>query len=153
MQTGREICTFHLGDHIFGIDVGLVQEVLVHQVLTSVPLAPPSVVGVINLRGQIVTTIDLRRRLDLAERPADMQPVSIVVRAGSDPVAFLVDKAGDVLALEHEAYERPPETLKGPARELIVGAYKQPGQLLLVLDAERAALLAGDAASQTNDAE
>ena len=72
----QELCTFHLGPYLFGIDVSLVQEVLVHQVVTRVPLAPPSVVGVMNLRGQIVMTVDLRRRLELEPRDADARPVS-----------------------------------------------------------------------------
>lgn len=135
----QDICTFHLGPYLFGFDVSAVQEVLVQQLITPVPLAPPAVSGVMHLRGQIVMTIDLRRRLELEPREAGEQPVSIVVRTQGDPVAFLVDRAGDVLSVERDQFERPPDTLRGAARELILGAYKQPDHLLLLLDADRAA--------------
>lgn len=139
MSTRQDLCTFHLGSYVFGVEVALVQEVLVQQTVTPVPLAPPSVAGVMNLRGQIVTTIDLRERLDLEPRAKDQAPVSIVVRTDGDPVAFQVDRAGDVLSVDATQFERPPDTLRGAAAELITGAYKQPDHLLLVLDAERAA--------------
>jgi purine-binding chemotaxis protein CheW len=139
MSRTRDICTFHLGPYLFGLDVALVQEVLVQQLVTRVPLAPDSVAGVMNLRGQIVMTVDLRRRLDLEPRAASDRPVSIVVRTEAEPVAFLVDRAGDVLSVDEDQFERPPETLRGAPRELITGAYKQSDHLLLVLDAERAA--------------
>lgn len=135
----QELCTFHLGPYLFGIDVALVQEVLVQQVVTRVPLAPPSVEGVMNLRGQIVMTIDLRRRLELEPRAAGARPVSLVVRTEGGLVAFQVDRAGDVLSVDREQWEAPPDTLQGAAAELITGAYKQPDHLLLVLDAARAA--------------
>ncbi len=135
----QELCTFHLGPYLFGIDVALVQEVLVQQVVTRVPLAPPSVDGVMNLRGQIVMTIDLRRRLELEARDAGARPVSLVVRTDGGLVAFQVDRAGDVLSVDRDQWEAPPDTLQGAAAELITGAYKQPDHLLLVLDAARAA--------------
>jgi purine-binding chemotaxis protein CheW len=135
----RSICTFHLEPHVFGIDVSVVQEVMVHPVITRVPLAARSVEGVINLRGQIVTSVDLRRRLALPPRASDAPPVSLVVRAAGETVSFLVDRPGDVVEVEPAAFERPPDTLRGPARDLILGAYKLPSQLLLLLDPERCA--------------
>lgn len=149
MSGTQEICTFHLGTNLFGVDVSEVQEVLVQQVITPVPLAPPSVVGVVNLRGRIVTAVDLRTRLELGPRAAGAQPVSIVVRTEGDPTAFLVDRAGDVVSLDRAQFERPPDTLQGAARDLILGAYKQPHSLLLVLDVERAAHPAGDRSVET----
>ena len=136
----ERICTFHLGDHLYGIDVRAVREVLVQSRITPVPLAPPAVVGVTNLRGRIVTAIDLRRRLDLPERPAGSEPVSVVVEADDELVSFLVDRAGDVLAVSDQEFERPPETLRGAARDLILGAYKLSSELVLLLDPLRAAL-------------
>lgn len=139
-ESSQRICTFHLGDHLYGIDVRAVREVLARSNITPVPLAPPSVVGVTNLRGQIVTAIDLRRRLDLPERPAGIEPVSVVVEVDDELVSFLVDQAGDVLAVSDEEFERPPETLRGAARDLLLGAYKLSSQLVLLLDPMRAAL-------------
>ena len=139
MSGTRDLCTFHLGPYLFGVDVAMVQEVLVQQVVTRVPLAPGAVDGVMNLRGQIVTSVDLRRRLDLEPRPESERPVSIVVRTETDLVAFQVDRAGDVLSVDTDQFERPPDTLHGAAAELITGAFKQPDHLLLVLDATQAA--------------
>ena len=149
MSTTRDLCTFHLGPYLFGIDVAMVQEVLVQQTVTRVPLAPAAVDGVMNLRGQIVTSVDLRRRLDLEPRPMEEHPVSIVVRTESGLVAFQVDRAGDVLSVDTDQFERPPETLRGAAVELITGAFKQPDHLLLLLDAERAAHPPAEASSSS----
>ena len=84
-------------------------------------------------------TVDLRRRLELEPRADGEKPVSIVVRTDGGLVAFQVDRAGDVLSVDREQWEAPPDTLQGAAAELITGAYKQPDHLLLVLDAARAA--------------
>jgi purine-binding chemotaxis protein CheW len=133
----QQYCTFYVDGHYFGLDVRKVQEVIRYQEMTRVPLAPPVVRGLINLRGQIVTAIDLRRRLGLADRPADHLPVNVVVQTDDGAVSLLVDEIGDVLAVPEKLFERPPETLKGNARELIRGAYKLEDRLLLVLDTER----------------
>jgi len=134
----RQYCTFFLNDHYFGIDVLEVQEVIRYQEMTRVPLAPPVVRGLINLRGQIVTAIDLRRRLELPDRPLGELPVNVVVQTDDGAVSLLVDEIGDVLQVPEEAFERPPETLHGTARELIRGAYKLDDRLLLILDTTRA---------------
>jgi purine-binding chemotaxis protein CheW len=141
----RQFCTFTLDGNHYGIDVREVQEVIRTQPMTRVPLAPPAVRGLINLRGQIVTAVDLRRRLDLPDRPADRTPVNVVVRTDDGAVSLMVDEIGDVLPVDDDAFERPPETLRGPARDLIRGAYKLDGNLLLVLDTARA-VAAGDPA-------
>jgi purine-binding chemotaxis protein CheW len=134
MTVQRQLCTFMLDGMYFGIDVQAVQEVLRCQDMTRVPLAAPVVRGLINLRGQIVTAIDLRRRLELGERPADQRPMNVVVSTPEGRVSFLVDDIGDVLSMDPTLFELPPPTLRGVARELIAGAYKLPDRLLLVLD-------------------
>ena len=144
MADERQYCTFLLGSHYFGIDVLNVQEVIRHQEMTRVPLAPAAVRGLINLRGQIVTAIDLRRRLGLPDRPEGALPVNVVVRTDDGAVSLLVDEIGDVLRVPDEAFERPPEPLRGEGRELIRGAYKLHGRLLLILDTARAVNLADD---------
>jgi purine-binding chemotaxis protein CheW len=133
----RQVCTFYLGGEYFGIDVLSVQEVIRAQPMTRVPLAPGCVRGLINLRGQIVTAVDLRRRLGMPDRAAG-DPLNVVVRTDDGAVSLLVDDIGDVLAVSRADFERPPETLRGPARALVRGAYKLDGRLLLVLDAQRA---------------
>ena len=137
MADGTQFCTFYVDGHYFGIEVRKVQEIIRYQEMTRVPLAPPVVRGLINLRGQIVTAIDLRRRLELKERPADQLPVNVVVHTDDGAVSLLVDEIGDVLEVSEQTFERPPETLKGTARELIQGAYKLKDCLLLILDTER----------------
>jgi purine-binding chemotaxis protein CheW len=137
MADTHQYCTFFVDGHYFGLDVLKVQEIIRYQEMTAVPLAPSVVRGLINLRGQIVTAIDLRRRLELIDRPEDQLPVNVVVHTDDGAVSLLVDEIGDVLEVQEKAFERPPETLKGMARELILGAYKLEGRLLLILDTER----------------
>jgi len=136
MPATHQYCTFYLGDQYFGLDVLKVQEIVRHQPLTRVPLAHPMVRGLINLRGQIVTAIDLRRRLDLPESTEDREPVNVVMHTDEGAVSLLVDEIGDVQEISEDLFERPPETLTGKIRELIRGAYKLPHKLLLVLSTE-----------------
>lgn len=135
----RQYCTFKLDGTLFGIDVESVQEVLRYQEMTEVPLAHHVVRGLINLRGQIVTALDLRRRLDMPERSVDQKPMNVVVRLDENPVSFLVDEIGDVVEVDGTQFEPPPPTLIGATRALILGAHKLDDELLLVLDTSRAA--------------
>jgi purine-binding chemotaxis protein CheW len=134
MAERTQFCTFFLDGLRFGVDVQKVQEVVPYQEMTRVPLAPPTVRGLLNLRGQIVTGIDLHRRLELAERPAESLPMNVVLRDEDSPVSFLVDEIGEVIEVAADAWERPPDTLQGRVRELIQGVYPLPDELLLVLD-------------------
>jgi len=138
MAQSEQFCTFFLDGHFFGVPVQQVQEVIRYQEMTRVPLVPQVVRGLINLRGQIVTAIDLRRRLGMSERPADQLPMNVVVRTDDGALSLLVDEIGDVIEVEEQTFEQPPETLKGMEREMIRGVHKLPGSLLLVLDTERA---------------
>jgi len=123
---------------MYGVDVQSVQEVIRYQEMTDVPLAPDSVVGLINLRGQIVTAIDLRRRLGLANRPEGQLPMNVVVQSDDGAISLLVDQIGDVQEIDTDNFESLPETLQGIARTMILGAYKMKDHLLLILDTERA---------------
>jgi purine-binding chemotaxis protein CheW len=143
MSQARQFCTFYLDRHFFGVEVEKVQEVIRYQEITRIPLASKVIQGLINLRGQIVTAIDLRRRLQLPERPAGELPMNVVVRTPEGAVSLLVDEIGDVQQVKEDDFEPPPETLSGPARELIRGAYKLKDQLLLTLDTEAAVEMTG----------
>jgi len=136
MANERQFCTFTLGDQYFGLDVLKVQEIIRVQEMTPVPLAHPVVRGLINLRGQIVTAIDLRRRLDMPDRPSGQLPVNVVVQTDDGAVSLLVDEIGDVMEVSDALFERPPDTLDQKTRAMIRGAYKLPNRLLLALDIE-----------------
>ncbi len=137
MTATRQFATFHLAGLFLGVDVLKVQEVMRYQEMTRVPIAPAMVEGLINLRGQIITAIDLRRRLDLPPRTDGELPLNIVVRTDDGAVSFLVDEIGDVVQIDESRFERVPETLSGLARDLIHGVYKLDDSLLLILDTER----------------
>jgi purine-binding chemotaxis protein CheW len=136
--TSGQLATFRLDGDLYGVEVEHVQEVLRSQGLTRVPLAPPAVAGLINLRGQVVTAIELRERLGRPARPAGTDAVVIVVRLHGEAVSLLVDSIADVVDVDATDFEAPPDTLDGQARELIRGAYKLDGQLLLALDVQKA---------------
>lgn len=141
-QGGRQLSTFFVADLFFGVDVLCVQEVLRFQQMTRVPQAPEVIEGLINLRGQIVTAIDMRRRLGLPPRDGDLTPMNMVVRTEDGAVSLLVDEIGDVLDVEVVTYEPPPDNLDPTARALIRGVFKLKDRLLLVLDAEKTVDLA-----------
>jgi len=136
-MASQPFCTFFLKGHLFGVPVPRVQEVIRFQPMTPVPLAPPAVEGLINLRGQIVLAIDLRRRLALGERPEGDLPVNVVVRTPDGAVSLLVDEIGDVIEVGDSTFEAPPETLWETARSMILGVHKLERKLLHVLDTEK----------------
>jgi purine-binding chemotaxis protein CheW len=141
MTNNYKYCTFFLDDALFGIEVLKVQEVIRYQEMTQVPLASSVVRGLINLRGQIVTAIDLRQRLGLPPRSTDEWSMNVVARTGDGNVSFLVDEMGEVQEVQEEAFEHPPETIAPAVRGLVRGAYKLDDRLLLVLDVEQCAKL------------
>jgi purine-binding chemotaxis protein CheW len=133
----RQFSTFFVADLFFGVDVLRVQEVLQFHQMTPVPLAPAVIEGLINLRGQIVTAIDMRRRLQLPPRGGDQTPMNMVLRTADGAISLLVDEIGDVLDVDEATYEPPPDNLDPAARDVIRGVYKLKDRLLLVLDAEQ----------------
>jgi len=132
-----QFCTFYLGDLLFGVEVRHVREVLREQRVTRVPLAHPMVTGLINLRGQIITAIDLRKRLQLDSGISAPGRVNIIVKVDQSAVSFLVDAVAEVEEMQNRSFEPPPETLEGIARLLVKGVYKLPKQLLLILNPEK----------------
>lgn len=137
METITQICTFRCEKYLFGIDVLKVQEIIRHVPATRVPLAPPVVVGLINLRGQLVTALDLRRRLELPPQDDRAKSINVLVRNDDGAVALQVDEIGDVVDVDAEQLERTPEMIQGVAREMITGVYKLKNQLLLILDTSK----------------
>lgn len=133
-------CTFYVDDLYLGIEVTEVVEVIRYQEMTRVPLAPEVVRGMINLRGQILCAIDLRRRLELAERTEeDRLPDNVVIQTGDGPLSLLVDAVGDVVEVDADEVEPTPYSLKPAHRDIIHGVYKTRDDLMLLLDAGRVA--------------
>lgn len=132
-----QLVTFTLDRYVFGVEVSSVQEVLRGQDRTRVPLAPATLAGLINLRGQVLPAVELRAVFGLPAREDD-DAMMVLIRVDGEPVAFLVDSIGSVVTVSPDQFEPPPDTLSGATRELIRGAYKLDGQLLLSLDVGRA---------------
>lgn len=144
MTENTQFCTFYLGDFFFGVRVENVQEVFRYQEMTRVPLAHSVVRGLINLRGQIITAIDLRARLGMEKLQAGRMPMNVVVRTNEGVVSLLVDKIADVLEVSEDSFERPPDTIDELTRELVQGVYKLENKLLLVLDTEKTVNMGGE---------
>lgn len=137
-MAAHQLCTFFLDNTFFGIDVRVVQEVIRYQEMTRVPRSTPVISGLINLRGQIVTAVEMRKRLGLPDRPADRLPMNVVVRSEGGPYSLLVDEIDDVVEVDERDYEPVPDTLPSRMRELVKGVYKlDRRRLLLELDSDR----------------
>ncbi|MFN3242707.1 MAG: chemotaxis protein CheW [Planctomycetota bacterium] len=132
-----QLCTFRLGSQLLGVEVERVQEVLRWQEMTRVPHASAAVAGLINLRGQIVTAIDLRVRFGDAAATGASEAMNVVVRVDGGITSLLVDEIGDVLEIDADQIEEPPPTLAGPTRDLVRGIHQLADDLLLLLDVEQ----------------
>lgn len=141
-QDTRQYATFSLGGEYLGVDVLKVQEVLRSQAMTPVPKAPGYIAGLINLRGQIVTAVDLRRRLGMPDRGPGAEPMNVIVRTAEGPMSLLVDDIGDVVEVPIHSLEPTPDTLASMAAPYLSGIHKLPGSLLAVLDVTRLITLA-----------
>ena len=132
-----EMCsyvTLMLGDQLCGVPVLVVRDVLAGQHIARIPLAPPEVAGNLNLRGRIVTAIDLRQRLRLPPRPANAKPMSVVTEHGIELYALLVDQVSEVVALRTADMERNPPTLPPIWAENSLGIFRVSDRLMVVLD-------------------
>jgi purine-binding chemotaxis protein CheW len=142
-MTVHRLCTFFVGGLSLGVDVRRVQEVLGPQRTTPVPLAQEGVIGLLNLRGAIVTVVDARARLGLAARDAAAPAVNAILRGGGEPVSLLVDRAGAVVEVETDEMVEIPQSVSTTIRSLVKGAYQLEGVLLLELDCDLALALVG----------
>lgn len=133
----RQFATFCVDQLLFGVEVLRVQEVLRYQEMTPVPRAADVIEGLINLRGQIVTAIDVRKRLGLRPRGTGRTPMNMVVRSDEGAVSLLVDEIGDVLDVEESAFEPVPDNVSTGIRDLTTGVYKLRERLLLILDTSK----------------
>lgn len=146
-KAAGQLATFLVDDLLFGVDVLSVQEVLRFQHMTPVPRSASVIQGLINLRGQIVTALDMRKRLSLPPRKGTDNPMNVVIRGADGAVSLLVDEIGDVLQVDLANYENPPDNLDTETRKIVKSVYKLNDRLLLVLDAEQIVDLSGDGAA------
>ena len=133
----EDFLTIFIDDQIFGIPVLQVQDVLGEQIVTNIPLAPPEVAGSMNLRGRIVTAIDVRERLKLPAREKGAKKMSVVVEHENELYSLVIDKVGDVITLYNESYESNPATLDQVWLDISMGIYRLENHLLIVLDVPR----------------
>ena len=129
-----DFVTVIIAGQLFGIPVLRVHDVFVPQNITRVPLAPAEVAGVLNLRGRIVTAIDVRRRLGLPAYTGEKRQMAVVVEYSGESYSLMTDSVGEVLSLSPESFERNPANLDPRWREVSGGIYRLKGQLLVVLE-------------------
>lgn len=132
----QQVCTFYLEDTCFGLNIEDVQEIIRAPEPVPVPLAPADVDGLINLRGQIITVINLKQRLKLNTHPAsrNTSEYNIVIRLDNETVSLGIDRLDDILDFSDAEFEPPPATLQGTLRPFLQGAYPLIHQFVLVLD-------------------
>jgi purine-binding chemotaxis protein CheW len=132
-----EYVTATIGDQLFGLPILCVQDVFMPKRLTRVPLAPPEIAGVLNLRGRIVTVIDMRVRLGLGQREDSSQPMAIGIESRGESYGFLIDAIGEVLKLDDNSREANPVNLDSRLARVSAGVHRLEGQLLVVIDVDR----------------
>lgn len=130
----REFLTIYINNQMFGIPILQVQDVLGQLTVAKIPLAPPSIAGALNLRGRIVTAINVRECLGLAPLQSGKDIMSVVVENDGELYSLIIDQVGDVLSLSDEDYENTPATLDPAWRSVSLGIYRLEQKLLVVLD-------------------
>jgi len=133
----NDFVTMTISGQLFGIPVLTVQDVLGPQKITMIPLAPPEVAGALNLRGRIVTAIDVRKCLGLEPNKNQSESMSVVVDHEGELYSLIIDSVGEVLSLPADCFERNPATLDAKWRDVSAGVYRLKNKLLVVLDVAR----------------
>lgn len=133
----NDFLTIRIENQLFGVPVLQVQDVLGSQKVTNIPLAPPEIAGVLNLRGRIVTAIDVRKRLGLSERDDNKENMSVVVEHEDELYSLIIDQVGDVLNMAEEEYETTPATLDPVWRDVSQGIFRLEEELLVILDVSK----------------
>ena len=134
IDQSKDFLTVTIAEQRFGIPVLQVQDVLREQKVTNIPLAPPEVAGSLNLRGRIVTAIDVRKRLELPERKDKGSSMSVVVEHREELFSLIIDSVGDVLSFKDKHFEKNPGTLDPIWRDISTGIYQLEDELLVIMD-------------------
>jgi purine-binding chemotaxis protein CheW len=132
-----DFVTMRVCGQLVGLPILSVQDILAPQKLTTIPLSPPEVAGSLNLRGRIVTAIELRERLGLEPRPADEPSMNVVVEQHGELYSLIIDAIGDVLSLPDDRFERVPPTLDRTWCSISTGVFRLDDEILVVLECER----------------
>lgn len=143
----REYVTVTVAEQLFGLAIERVHDVFVPQNMTRVPLSPAEIAGVLNLRGRIVTAIDMRRRLGLAERETEGRVLAVGIEWKGEAFGLLIDSVGEVLKLDVKAREPNPANLDRRWAEISEGVYRLEGRLMVVLDIDRVLATGQEAAA------
>lgn len=131
-----EFVTVYIADQLFGIPVELIHDVFQPEAITVVPLSGPEIGGVLNLRGKIVTAIDVRHRLGLESRDRTQKSMAVGIEKNGESYGILIDRVGEVLRLSNETFERNPANLDSRWRDFSKGVYRLDNELLVILDVE-----------------
>lgn len=134
MTAVSDYVTLTIDHQLFGIPVLQVQDILSTVQITRVPLAPPEIAGSLNLRGRIVTAFDMRKRLELDPVPAGTKMMNVVVEHKNELYSLIVDRVGEVLSLQDDAFETNPPTMDKHLREISKGIFQLDKQLLIIVD-------------------
>src|SRR5713226_2386060 len=133
----KEYVTATIGGHLFGLPIQQVQDVFMPDRLTRVPLAPPEIAGVLNLRGRIVTAVDLRRRLGIPPRTDGRPAMAVGIELKGESYGLLIDSVGEVMKLADDAREANPVNLDANLARISAGVHRLDGQLMVILDVDR----------------
>ncbi len=136
-RDSKDFLTVLIADQRFGIPILQVQDVLGGQNVTKIPLAPPEVAGSLNLRGRIVTAIDVRKRLGLQPNKNRSTTMSVVVEHDHELYSLIIDRVGDVLTMKNQDFEKTPPTLDSIWRDISLGVYRLEGELLVIIDVSK----------------
>jgi purine-binding chemotaxis protein CheW len=131
-----EYVTVFIGGQLFGLPISRVQDVFMPDRLTRVPLAPPEIAGVLNLRGRIVTTVDMRRRLGLPPRDDNKPSMAVGIELKGESYGLLIDMVGEVMKLGETMLEPNPVNLDPRLARVSAGIHRLDGQLMVVLDVD-----------------
>ncbi len=137
MEDRQEFVTVKIAGQLFGIPVHLVHDVFVPQSITKVPLAGEEIGGVLNLRGRIVTAIDVGNCLGLPPREEDAKQMAVCIEKSGESYGLVIDSVGEVLRMKAEEFERNPANLDKRWRAVSKGVYRLEGELLIILDVDQ----------------
>ena len=137
VENVTEYVAVYLGNQLFGLPIERVQDVFIPGKVTAVPLAGPEIAGLINLRGRIVTAIEMRKRLGLPPRERDVQPMAVGVELNGESYGLVIDSVGEVLKLNNDNREPTPVNLDARLTRVAAGIHRLEDQLLVILDVDR----------------